>query len=65
MMRTNGNQSGAALLTMLMMLMLVLMLGIAAAQIALQAGKLSRNERDRHIAFTAAEAALLLSLIHI
>ena len=59
MMRTNGNQSGAALLTMLMMLMLVLMLGIAAAQIALQAGKLSRNERDRHIAFTAAEAALL------
>jgi type IV pilus assembly protein PilX len=59
MMRTHGNQSGAALLTMLMMLLLVLMLGIAAAQIALQAGKLSRNERDRHIAFTAAEAALL------
>lgn len=59
MMRANSNQSGAALITMLVMLLLVLMLGIAAAQIALQAGKLSRNERDRHLAFTAAEAALL------
>lgn len=59
MMRASGNQFGAALIAMLVMLLLVLMLGIAAAQIAVQAEKLSRNERDRHIAFSAAEAALL------
>ena len=71
-------QYGATLLVTLLMLVVVLLLGIAAAQIALQGEKSSRNDRDRQIAFQAAEAALLdaemdieqspdagLSLIHI
>ncbi len=41
------------------MLVVVLLLGIAAAQIALQGEKSSRNDRDRQIAFQAAEAVLL------
>ena len=41
------------------MLVAVLLLGISAAQIALQGEKSSRNDRDRQIAFQAAEAALM------
>jgi len=52
-------QYGATLLVTLLMLVVVLLLGIAAAQIALQGEKSSRNDRDRQIAFQAAEAALL------
>ncbi|MFC7299751.1 pilus assembly PilX family protein [Herminiimonas aquatilis] len=47
------------LLATLLILLVVLMLGIAAAQIAIQGEKSSRNDRDRQIAFQAAEAALL------
>lgn len=54
-----GTQTGATLITVLVMLLLILMLGLAAAQIALQGEKAARNDRDRHIAFQAAEAALL------
>lgn len=52
-------QRGAALIVALLMLIAVLMLGISAAQIALQAEKASRNERDRQLAFQAAEAGLM------
>jgi type IV pilus assembly protein PilX len=52
-------QHGVALIVSLLMLIALLLLGISAAQIALQGEKASRNERDRQIAFQAAEAALL------
>lgn len=48
-----------ALVVSLLMLMAILTLGIAGAQIALQGSKSSRNDRDRQIAFQAAEAALI------
>lgn len=52
-------QTGAALIIALLMLTVVLLLGISAAQIALQGEKTARNDSDREIAFQAAEAALL------
>jgi Tfp pilus assembly protein PilX len=54
-----SNCSGAALLMALFVLVAVLMIGVAAAHTALNAEKSARNERDRHIAFQAAEAALI------
>lgn len=59
MWQSKCSQAGATLLTVLVMLLLILMLGLAAAQIAIQGEKAARNERDRHIAFQAAEAGLL------
>lgn len=53
------HQCGASLIVSLLMLIAVLMLGMSAAQIALQGEKSARNDRDRQIAFQAAEAALL------
>lgn len=50
---------GAALLTALFVLLAVLIIGVSAAQTALNAEKSARNERDRHIAFQGAEAGLL------
>jgi len=52
-------QQGATLLATLMMLTVVLLLGTAAAHMALQGEKSARNDRDRQVAFHAAEAALL------
>jgi type IV pilus assembly protein PilX len=52
-------QSGAALVIALLMLIVLLMLGIAAVHIGLQSEKMSRNRRDRQVAWQAAEAALL------
>ncbi|HEY4542730.1 MAG TPA: PilX N-terminal domain-containing pilus assembly protein [Noviherbaspirillum sp.] len=52
-------QTGASLIVALMMLIAVMVLGAAAAQMALQGEKAARNERERQIAFQAAEAALL------
>jgi type IV pilus assembly protein PilX len=52
------HQQGVSLVVALLMLIAVLMLGISAAQMALQGEKASRNDRDRQIAFQAAEAAL-------
>lgn len=52
-------QQGISLIVSLLMLIAVVLLGISAAQIALQGEKASRNDRDRQIAFHAAEAALL------
>lgn len=51
-------QNGAALLTTLFLLVAVLIVGVSAAQTALNAEKSARNERDRYIALQAAEAAL-------
>jgi Tfp pilus assembly protein PilX len=50
---------GAALLTALFVVLALTIIGVAAAHTALNAEKSARNERDRHIAFQAAEAALL------
>ena len=52
-------ERGAALLTALFLLIAVLIVGVSAAQIALNAEKSARNERDRHIALQAAEAGLV------
>jgi type IV pilus assembly protein PilX len=52
-------QRGAALIIALLMLIVLLMLGIGAMHIGLQSEKMSRNLRDRQIAWQAAEAALL------
>lgn len=53
------NQQGASLVVSLLMLVVILLLGISAAQIALQEEKTSRNDRDHQIAFQAAEAGLM------
>ena len=52
-------ERGISLIVALVMLIAVLMLGISATHIALQAEKSARNDRDRQIAFQAAEAALI------
>ena len=52
-------QRGASLVVTLLMLVAVLLLGVSAAQIALQGEKASRGDRDRQVAFQAAEAALM------
>ncbi|WP_244965425.1 pilus assembly PilX family protein [Janthinobacterium lividum] len=43
----------------LCLLVIILLLGISAAQMALQGAKAARGERDRQIAFQAAEEALV------
>jgi len=48
-----------SLIVSLLMLVVILLLGTSAAQIALQAEKGARNDRDRQIALQAAEAALM------
>ncbi|OGB26485.1 MAG: pilus assembly protein [Burkholderiales bacterium RIFCSPLOWO2_02_FULL_57_36] len=52
-------QRGVSLVVSLLMLIAVMLLGLSATQIALQSEKASRNDRDRQIAFQAAEAGLL------
>jgi len=52
-------QRGASLVVSLVMLVPVLLLGISAAKLSLQGEKASRNDRDRQVAFQAAEAALI------
>lgn len=49
---------GAALVVALLMLTVVLLLGIAAAQLAMMESQAARQDRDRQMAFQAAEAAL-------
>jgi Tfp pilus assembly protein PilX len=51
-------QSGAALLTALFATAAVMVVAVSAAQTAVNAEKLIRNERDRQLAFQSAEAAL-------
>lgn len=50
---------GASLIVSLLMLTVILLLGISTTQITLQSEQASRNDRDRQIAFQAAEAALI------
>lgn len=52
-------QGGVSLVVSLIMLVVILLMGISAAQIALQGEKASRNDRDRQIALQSAEAALM------
>ena len=52
-------QDGLALIIVLLVLIVVLLLATAAAQIAVQGERMSRNDRDRQVAFEAAEAALM------
>ncbi len=54
---STGREKGTLVIS-LVMLIAISLLGIAAAQMALQGEKTSRNDRDRQIAFHAAEAAL-------
>lgn len=57
--RRRGSQQGASLIVVLMMLMVVLVMGVIAARLSIFSERLARNDRDRQIAFQAAEAALL------
>lgn len=52
-------QRGMALVFTLCLLLVILLLGVSAAQMALQGEKAARGERDRHTAFHAAEEALM------
>lgn len=52
-------QRGIALLVSLMLLIMVMLLGVSAAQMALQGEKAARGERDRDVAFVAAEDGLM------
>ena len=52
-------RGGAILVYVLCLLVIILLLGISAAQMALQGEKAARGERDRQIAFQAAEEALV------
>lgn len=56
---TLRRQNGASLVVSLLMLVAVLILSTSAANIAMQTEKASRNDRDRQVAFLAAEAALM------
>jgi len=56
--RCASGQRGAALITALCLVLVVLMIGLSAARAAFSAAKSSRYERDRLVAFAAAEAAL-------
>lgn len=57
--KTRRRESGAVLLIALCLLIVILLLGAAAAQLALQGERTARGERDRQMAFQAAEEALM------
>lgn len=54
-----ARQAGMALIVSLLMLVVIMLFGSSAGQIALLNEKASRNDRDRQLAFQAAEAALM------
>jgi type IV pilus assembly protein PilX len=56
---SHGRQEGATLVIALVTLVPVLLLGLSAANLSLQGERAARGDRDRQIAFQAAEAALL------
>ena len=61
-MRRNSNprrQRGVTLVIVLMLLVIVTLLGVGAARIALLGERTTRNARDYHIAWQAADAALM------
>ena len=49
---------GFSLIVALMMLIVIIILGVSASQMAINEERGARNDRDRQIAFQAAEAAL-------
>ncbi len=51
-------QRGFSLIVSLMMLIVIIILGVSASQMAINEERGSRNDRDRQLAFQAAEAAL-------
>ena len=51
-------QRGFSLIVALMMLIVIIILGISASQMAINEERGARNDRDRQLAFQAAEAAL-------
>jgi type IV pilus assembly protein PilX len=53
-----NNQKGVSLIVSLILLIVISMLGLSAAQLAIQEEKASRNDNDRQVALHAAEAAL-------
>lgn len=53
-----GRQRGFSLIVALMMLIVIVILGVSASQMAINEERGARNDRDRQIAFQAAEAAL-------
>lgn len=57
--RRSPTQSGFSMITTLILLVIATLLGLTAAQIVLMSERSGRYERDRQIAFQAAEAALL------
>ncbi len=56
--RVTARQRGFSLIVSLMMLIVIIILGISASQMAINEERGARNDRDRQIAFQAAEAAL-------
>lgn len=58
-MRMRTRERGAALVTAMCLGVIVLMIGVSAARAAFNAEKSAQLERDRLVAFGAAEAALL------
>jgi len=54
-----ASETGVALLTTLVLPVAVLVIGISAARLALHGEKAARGERDRQMAFQAAEEALM------
>jgi len=63
--RKQSLQQGATLVFALCMLVVMLLLGVSAAQLALQGERSARAERDRQLAFQAAEEALMDAQIDI
>ena len=53
-----GRERGFSLIVSLMMLVVIIILGIGASQMAINEERGARNDRDRQIAFQAAEAAI-------
>lgn len=52
------DQRGFSLIVALMMLIVIVILGVSASQMAINEERGARNDRDRQIAFQAAEAAI-------
>ena len=55
----SNRQRGLSLLIVLLLLIAAVFLGVSAAVIALQTEKAARGDRDRQVAFQAAEAAMI------
>ena len=53
-----ARDAGFSLIVSLMMLVVIIILGLSASQLSINEERAARNDRDRQIAFQAAEAAL-------